>query len=106
MSVNRAERTPEEEELLHRQRLRKEKLEEKAAATQARLGVAAAVAGIGLISWTVVTPSVISAILAGGVFIAGIGLAVPGAQPYIIRILELIPWVDTTSPEPPADPRP
>mgnify|MGYP003654293326 FL=1 len=67
--------------------------EERAQAIQRRLGVAAVLVGFPLVGWTVVYPSIISAVLAGGIFLVGIIVAVPAARPFVIKIIERLPGV-------------
>jgi hypothetical protein len=76
-----------------RERKREDAAEDRAQAIQYRLGVAAVVTGLPLVGWTVIYPSIISAVLAGGIFVVGIIVAVPAARPFIIKIIERLPGV-------------
>tara|TARA_R110001592_G_scaffold128841_1_gene341062 strand:- start:343 stop:672 length:330 start_codon:yes stop_codon:yes gene_type:complete len=67
--------------------------EERAQSVQRRLGVAAVVVGLPLVGWTVIYPNLISAVLAGGIFLVGIIVAVPAARPFVIKIIERLPGV-------------
>jgi hypothetical protein len=77
----------------HREKRRDDAAEDRAQAIQYKLGVAAVAAGLPLVGWTVIYPSVISAVLAGGIFVIGIIVAVPAARPFIIKIIERLPGV-------------
>jgi hypothetical protein len=76
-----------------RESRREDAAEDRAQAIQYKLGVAAVVTGLPLVGWTVVYPSLISAVLAGGIFVVGIIVAVPAARPFIIKIVERLPGV-------------
>ena len=51
------------------------------------------VVGLPLVGWTVIYPNLISAVLAGGIFLVGIIVAVPAARPFVIKIIERLPGV-------------
>lgn len=86
---------PSDEEIAERYRenRREDAAEDRAQAIQYKLGVAAVAAGLPLVGWTVIYPSLISAVLAGGIFVVGIIVAVPAARPFIIKIIERLPGV-------------
>lgn len=73
-------------------RLRRERLDEIAAIAQSVLGIIAALVGLALSAVLVLRgPTVIGAILVGGIFLVGIMVAVPAARPWIIKIVERLP---------------
>jgi hypothetical protein len=97
VSVERASAAEVEEARLLAEKVREHRrvlaAEGRAQSVQRRLGVAAVLVGFPLVGWTVVYPNLISAVLAGGIFLVGIIVAVPAARPFVIKIIERLPGV-------------
>ena len=92
MSQRKIELTPDEVAEVVARRERIAKVEDQAETSQTVIGGVCTMVGLGMGVWVVQDPTIIGAIMAAGAFITGIIVAVPAARPWMIRIIERLPW--------------